>query len=634
MSPEGQASITIKETNLPLTEVLIEFAEILGTDFSIPTILGHLVTRIVDLLPITGAGVMLMNAEGELRFVAASDDAIRVIETLENDFTEGPCLDAYQTGEPVAVPDLSIDEQFPRFSPRACQAGLAAVFTFPLRLGGKRLGALDIYRDTAGALDDDELRVAHILAEVAGGYLMNALNRQDAAAKAAQLQHQNLHDPLTGLPNRTLLEELLDRAVERARRSHHIAAVLFIDLDDFKAVNDAYGHHVGDELLIAVAGRISGLLRPGDTLARLGGDEFVALCEDMQRVEDAEIIARRITVALAEPFGFGTTALALSASVGIAFTGPGHDIPAILLRNADFAMYQAKSQGGGRHQLSDPAARLAADRRTDLERDLRSAEQEGQLFLAYQPIVSVNTGRLHCVEALLRWEHPQRGVVMPADVIPSAERTGMIMQIGEWVLRQACRDMAQWNADGSSITKVAVNISPQQVMAPSFARTVASALADTGIDPSTLCLEVTESLFLNDTDRAAAVLREVKDLGVQLSLDDFGTGYSSLSYLQNFPVDIIKIDRSFTAKLARDHPTHSIVHAVIDLSHALKHGRGGRGRGDPDRPAPCRRARSRLRTGLPLQPARHQTGTQAVHDEHPLASNFLEGSCRTPPVCD
>jgi diguanylate cyclase (GGDEF)-like protein len=569
MSLGEQRSSAVRELDQPLTQVLVEFAEILGTDFSVPMILDHLVKRIVDILPITGVGVMLMGAAQELHFVAASNGTVMSIEALQNELIEGPCLDAYNTGKAVAVPDLSVDDRFPRFSPRALEAGLAAVFTFPLRMGGKRLGALDLYRDIPGVLDDADQRVAQILSDVAAGYLTNALNRQEVSVKAAQLQHQNLHDPLTGLPNRTLLEELLDRAVDRAVRSRRTAAVLFIDLDGFKAVNDLHGHHVGDELLVAVAGRLTRLLRPGDTLARLGGDEFVALCEDMERTADAEVIAQRMTAALSQQFDLERVPVTVSASVGIAFSGPGQDIPAILLRNADFAMYQAKSSGGGRHQVSDPAARLAADRSKDLERDLRSAEQLGQLYLAYQPIISLGTGRLHGVEGLLRWEHPHRGLVMPGIVIPSAERTGLIMPIGEWVLRQACRDLAQWAADGSAVSKVAVNVSAQQVMGQSFARTVASALAETGADPGALCLEVTESLFLNDTDRAAAVLREVKDLGVELSLDDFGTGYSSLSYLQNFPVDIVKIDRSFTAKLSGDRATRSIVNAIIDLSHVL-----------------------------------------------------------------
>ena len=569
MSPGEENGTAVEELDQPLTQVLVEFAEILGTDFSVSIILDHLVRRIVDILPITGVGVMLMGAAQELHFVAASDRTVMSIEALQNELIEGPCLDAFTTGEAVAVPDLRVDERFPRFSPRALEGGLAAVFTFPLRLGDKRLGALDLYRDTPGELDDNALRVAQILANVTTGYLANALDREEVTSRAAQLQHQNLHDTLTGLPNRTLLEELLDRAVDRADRTHCVMAVLFIDLDGFKAVNDVHGHHVGDELLVAVATRLGGLLRPGDTLARLGGDEFVALCENMEQPGDAETIARRITTALAQQFDLPTVRVTVSASVGIAFSGPDQDDPAVLLRNADFAMYQAKSSGGGRHQVSDPAALVAADRSKDLERDLRRAEQLGQLFLAYQPIISLGTGRLHGVEALLRWEHPQRGLVMPGVVIPSAERTGMIISVGNWVLRQACRDLAQWTADGSSIRKVAVNVSAQQVMGQSFARTVASALAETGADPRALCLEVTESLFLNDTRRAAAVLTEVKDLGVQLSLDDFGTGYSSLSYLQNFPVDIVKIDRSFTAKLSGDRATRSIVRAVIDLSHSL-----------------------------------------------------------------
>jgi diguanylate cyclase (GGDEF)-like protein len=569
MPNDDFASAAVKEMNLPLTKVLIEFADILGTDFSIPIILDHLVKRIVDILPVTGVGVMLMGEGQELHFVAASDHKVMSIETLQNELIEGPCLAAYRTGERVSVPDLSSDQQFANFSPRALEAGLAAVFTFPLRLGGRRLGALDLYRDTPGELNDDDLQIAQILADVASGYLMNALTRQDASAKAAQLRHQNLHDPLTGLPNRTLFAELLDHAVDRARSSQQVAAVLFVDLDGFKFVNDTHGHHVGDELLMAVATRVSGLLRPEDTLSRQGGDEFVALCENLATAADAEVTAQRITAALAEPFDLPSTQVVVSASVGIAFSGPGQDLPATLLRDADFAMYQAKNSGGGRHHVSDPTARLAAEHRTELDRDLRTAERLGQLFLAYQPIISLRTGLLTGVEALLRWQHPQRGLVMPDVTIPSAERTGLISPIGQWVLRQACDDLVRWRREGTAVGQVAVNVSAQQVMGSSFVKTVASVLSETGADPGRLCLEVTESLFLSDTERAARVLHEVKDLGVRLSLDDFGTGYSSLSYLQHFPVDIVKIDRGFTAKMTKDKATKSIVRAVIELSHVL-----------------------------------------------------------------
>ena len=232
-------------------------------------------------------------------------------------------------------------------------------------------------------------------------------------------------------------------------------------------------------------------------------------------------------------------------------------------------MYQAKARGGSRHHISDPAAGLAADTRADLERDLREAEHRKQFQLAYQPIVEVRSGRLAGVEALLRWDHPARGRVMPDIIIPSAERTGTIVSIGEWVLRQACLDLTQWTKEQSGIDSVSVNVSAHQVMDPSFARIVADVLRDTGVNPSAVCLEVTESLFLADSDRAGIVMRELKDLGVRLFLDDFGTGYSSLSYLRLFPVDAVKIDRSFIGNLVHDGTTKAIVRSVIDLSHEL-----------------------------------------------------------------
>lgn len=552
-----------------LAQVLVEFAHTLGSDFSIQKILDHLVLRIVDILPVTGAGVMLMGGHDELHFIAASNEVVTRIEGLQNELHEGPCLEAYSTGHAVAVTDLSVDTRFPNFSPRARAEGLAAVFTFPMRLDATRLGAVDLYRDTAGPLSRQDLHAAQILADVAAAYLFNAQARIDSSATVARLNHRSLHDPLTGLPNRTLLEELLDQAVARARRSHHVAAVLFADLDDFKAVNDTYGHQFGDELLRAVAARLTAVLRPGDTLARLGGDEFVVLCEDLLVVADAEIVALRITTALADPFDIGDRHVSVSASVGVAFSGPGQEIPEVLLRNADFAMYQAKENGGGHYRLVDPTARLVVDRRDGLEQDLEQAQRRAQLALVYQPIHDVRSGGLAAVEALLRWEHPERGTVSPDVVIPSAERTGLIISIGEWVLRQACLDLQQWRTLGRPVPGVAVNVSAHQVMGPAFAGTVERVLAETGAEPEALCLEVTESVFLADADRALTVLRDLKDLGIRLSLDDFGTGYSSLSYLRQYPFDVVKIDRSFTTAVPTDRVTRSIVAAMIELSHVL-----------------------------------------------------------------
>jgi len=557
------------DTERQLNQVLVGFARTLGTDFSVRTILDHLVAQMVGILPITGAGVMMMGAHDELHFIAASNDTVTFIETLQNELEDGPCLEAYRTGEAVSVTDLSTDTRFPEFSARAADRGLAAVFTFPMRLDDHRLGAVDLYRDTSGALAADDLAAAQILADVAAAFLSNAQARVAASTAIARADHRNLHDPLTGLPNRVLLEELLGRAVARARRSHHTAAVLFADLDGFKSVNDRHGHHVGDELLQAAAGRLAGVLRPGDTLARLGGDEFVVVCEDLVDVGDAETVAERMTTALAAPFTVADREVRVGVSVGIAFAGPGQDIPSVLLRDADFAMYQAKSNGGGHHRVLDPLARVAADRRDDLERDLAQAQDRDQLTLAYQPILDLRQGRLAAVESLLRWQHPQRGAVPPAAVIPSAERTGLIRVLGEWVLRRACTDMARWRVAGVDVPAVAVNVSAQQVMDGAFSRTVRQVLAETGVEPSAVLLELTETVLLADSARALTVIEELKGLGVRLSLDDFGTGYSSLNYLRQFPFDIVKIDQSFTADVFTDAVTRSIVGAMIELGHAL-----------------------------------------------------------------
>lgn len=554
-----------------LEQVLLEFAHTLGTDFSVQEVLDHLVLRIVDVLSMTGAGVTAMSDTDDLHFVAASNAIVLRTEALQNELNEGPCLEAFETGKPVAVPDLSVDERFPRFSPQARADGLAAMFTFPLRLDERRLGALNVYRDAAGDLAPGDLRAALVLADVAAAYLFNALSRADARDSAELLRTRSLHDALTGLPNRILFKERLEHAAARAHRTHREAAVLFVDLDDFKSVNDQFGHHVGDQLLAAVASRLTQVLRPGDTLARLSGDEFVILCEDLNSASQAEVVAKRVAATLAPPFDLSEYRLDMTASVGVAFSGSGEDIPGTLLRDADFAMYQAKEAGGAHHQVIDHTARRALGRREDLKRDLRGALQREEFRLVYQPIVDLRDGGPLVVEALLRWQHPQRGCVMPDAIVPIAERTGLILPIGEWVLHQACRDYQRWQRvyGPAAISQVAVNVSARQVMGPAFADTVARVLDETGTDPAAICLEVTESVYFDDAARAVTVLEEVKGLGVGLSLDDFGKGFSSLSYLKRFPFDVIKIDRSFVADLGNDPATHAIVAAIIDLAHAL-----------------------------------------------------------------
>ncbi len=554
-----------------LADLLIEFAHTLGEGYEIQQILDHLVVRIVDVLPVTGAGVMLMDSAGDLHFAAASNDAILAIETLQNELGEGPCLEAYQSGDSVAIPDLNIDERFPRFSGRAKEAGLAAVFTFPMSSGGNRLGALDLYRNESGALSDSDIEAAQVLSDVAAAYVHNARGQAAAAETLDLLRQRSLHDPLTGLPNRTLLKERLEQAVARATRTHQAVAVLFVDIDRFKSVNDRYGHQVGDQLLTAVAGRLKRILRAGDTLARLSGDEFVIVCEGLEKAELAERVAERVIAALLPPIELGSNSLHVTASVGLAFSGPGDEIPESLLRDADFAMYQAKRCGGARHTVLSPEARLAVDRRGVLAREIRDALARDEFRLAYQPLVDVKDGRVVAVEALLRWQHPTRGLVMPNEILPVAEPTGLILALGEWVLTQACRDLQRWRqCYGLAIPHVTVNVSPYQVIAPGFDTTVQQVLESTAINPADVLLEVTESAFLEDGPRAFSVLKQTKDLGVGLILDDFGTGYSSLNYVRQFPFDILKIDRVFTGSIETDHSTRTIVSAIINMAHGLE----------------------------------------------------------------
>ncbi len=302
-----------------LSAVLSEFARTMLTDFPIQAILDRLVVRIVDVLPISAAGVTLITSGAEPRYVAASDRSALLFEQLQTELGEGPCLAAYRTGVAVSVPDLAKDRQFPTFGPRAAEAGLRAVFTFPLRHGDERLGALDLYRTTPGRLTPRSMESAQTLADVVAAYLLNARARAELQAYYSRSHERSTHDPLTGLPNRILLVERIRHATVRARRTGKMAAVLFADLDGFKLVNDTHGHHAGDQLLVAVARRLTDVLRPGDTLARLAGDEFVILCEDLDAASDADTIAVRIGAALDAPFMLSVGKASVTASVGIAF---------------------------------------------------------------------------------------------------------------------------------------------------------------------------------------------------------------------------------------------------------------------------------------------------------------------------
>jgi diguanylate cyclase (GGDEF)-like protein len=557
-------------TERQLSEMLSEFARTMVTDFPIQRILERLVQRIVEILPVTAAGVTLIAPNTSPRYVAASDESALRYEQLQTELGEGPCLVAYRTGNAVAVDDLRIDDRFSVFGPRAVEAGLVAVFTFPLRQGDKQLGALDLYRGRPGLLDDRDMAAAQTLADVTAAYLANAQARADLQDSSERSYASSVHDALTGLPNRVLLVGRLQHSLRRGRRTGKAMAVLFADLDRFKAVNDAHGHPVGDELLVAVADRLGGLLRPGDTLARMSGDEFVILCEDLEEEAQAELIATRVVDALSAPFELSGIVVEISVSVGIAFAGIGGQIPEQLLRDADTAMYQVKRRGGHGHQVMDLRERQLSRRRVSLQLDLRGALDRGELRAEYQPIVHTADGRVVSVEALLRWDHAIRGAIPPKTLIPLAEQSGRISEIGKWVLEQACADRHRWiSGTGCDDIGIAVNVSAHQLMGPDFVAMVGGVLASTHTSPELLMLEITESVFVQDADRALIVLNDMKQLGVMLALDDFGTGYSSLSYLQRFPVDLVKIDQGFIADLGRDQTSNTIVAAVITLAHNL-----------------------------------------------------------------
>lgn len=388
-------------------------------------------------------------------------------------------------------------------------------------------------------------------------------------------------DALTGLPNRVMFLDHLKAAIKACiDQPKSMFAVMFLDLDRFKVINDSLGHHAGDELLVVVAKRLEACLRASDlicryndrcTVARFGGDEFVVLLRGISDVESASQVADRIGRVLSEPAILQGNEVSISASIGIAIGNQLSTSADELLRDADTAMYEAKSQGKSQFCLFDQSMRERAVERLALESDLRRALRESEFQVYYQPIVALPSGRIEGFEALLRWLHPVRGVVSPADFIPIAEETGFIVELGNWVLQQACRQLKDWQSNYSTQSPLfmSVNVSTTQFSDPGLIGDVLECLEQTGIDPNCLKLEITESAIMRNPDSAVSILRELRKLGVHISLDDFGTGYSSLSYLQNFPIDTLKIDRSFIERLEGSTQSQEIVRTIIALAHSL-----------------------------------------------------------------
>lgn len=387
-----------------------------------------------------------------------------------------------------------------------------------------------------------------------------------------RLIHDALHDALTGLPNRALftdrLEHALGKAAQARRRTAHRFAVLFVDLDRFKLINDSLGHLMGDRMLVEVARRVSGCLRPGDTAARFGGDEFAILVED---VDDAERVARRLVERIAAPVPMKGKTLYTTASIGITIAGADARTAEEVLRDADIAMYRAKRRGT-KHEVFDSSMHVETMDRMLLETDLRGALERQELIVYYQPILDLNTRRVAAFEALLRWRHPQRGIVAPTEFIPILEETRLIIPVGRWVLEEACRQVREWLCQHREHgdLRVSVNVSNVQFAQPSFGREVQDVLEATGLPARHLALEITESVIMENPETAARVMQELRDLGVRIYLDDFGTGYSSLSYLPRFPIDTLKIDGSFVARMNEHSADMEVARAITAIAHNLK----------------------------------------------------------------
>jgi diguanylate cyclase (GGDEF)-like protein len=442
--------------------------------------------------------------------------------------------------------------------------GLRAAMAAPVHENGAPVGSLTVASFRPGrSYSQAEQDVLSAFAEHASLALTDARNFENA-------MHQAFHDSLTGLPNRALFLDRLELAHARARRSGSPIAILFMDLDAFKNVNDSMGHAAGDELLVLVAGRLRRWLRPADTAARFGGDEFAILLEDLDTSNGAQVVAQRVLDSLREPFAIQGQEVLVGGSIGIASSAhPGSDD---LLRNADLAMYRAKSLGKGRFQMFEPGMHVAVLERLELEVDLQRALDRTEMCVHYQPIIDLSSNKIVGLEALVRWRHPVRGMIQPNDFIPLAEETGQIHRLGQWVLAQAARDAKAWNSGvrAAEPVRVGVNLSARQLQEPMLVAQIAAVLGDSGLAAQHLVLEITETVLMQDLEGTVGKLHELKRLGVALSVDDFGTGYSSLQYLRRFPLDSLKIAKSFVDGVGGPSQDAAVARAIIELGTSFQ----------------------------------------------------------------
>ena len=524
---------------------------------------------------ITGArcSVLLTDDSGTVLLHGAApslpDSFVRAVDGIP--IAEGStiCGTAAVRAETVAVRDAAVEGLDPRFRELAAEHGIHGAWSTPIlaSFDQRVLGTFATYLDTPRLPTTEEEAVVE-------SFLHLAAITVERTQFEDQLAHHAHHDPLTGLPNRTLFSELLEHSLRRAQRSGTGVAVLFLDLDRFKIVNDSLGHDAGDELLEALGARFAAVLRPGDVVARFGGDEFTVLCEDLEPgVADRQAIgvAERLIDALREPFHVGGEEHFVSASVGIAISLDGTDRPEALLRDADAAMYRAKENGKGRCEVFDEQMRERARLRHETENALHRAVARNEFRVFFQPMISLRDGTCVGVEALARWQHPERGLLTPVDFLEAAEETGLVVAIGAQVLEEACVRAVEWRRTTPDPERfhLAVNLSGRQLVHADLADLVNGVLDRVGLPPDALVVEITETVLMEDMDAGIAAVKALKAVGVRVSIDNFGTGYSALGYLRQFPVDGVKIDRAFVERLGSDPEGAAIVAAVVSLGHAL-----------------------------------------------------------------
>jgi diguanylate cyclase (GGDEF)-like protein/PAS domain S-box-containing protein len=472
----------------------------------------------------------------------------------------------YESGQLVGTPfsDLIRPEHVPRS------------LEFLLREDDQSAGPLrmefSLRHCDGGWLEVETLRTNLLADPNVAGIVLNTRDVTERKAFEKQLEHHAFYDSVTNLANRSLFRDRVNHALASAKRSHQSVAAMFMDLDEFKVVNDSYGHAAGDALLRAVASRLSSCVRGGDTVARLGGDEFAVLLEDAAEVTPAEV-GDRIMRALEAPFRIDDRELHIRASIGIAFANgkEGEAATDELLRNADVAMYVAKKQGKGRCEVYKPSAHKTVMRQLELKTEIQGALDQGQFVLHYQPLVTLETELISGLEALVRWEHPTRGTIPPLEFIPLAEESGLIIPLGRWVLRTACHEAQRLHEryPHDPPLTMAVNLSARQLQSPTLVTDVKEALRDSGLSPSSLTLEVTESAMMQNIDLSVLRLEELRKLHVRIAIDDFGAGYSSLGYIRRFPVDILKVDKSFIDRIDKGNEELALAAAIIDMARVL-----------------------------------------------------------------